>query len=157
MTDGIDSASGMTGMVGQLMHLKRYERPDGARMVRNRQNIMREVRELQRNRRKSLGDLLELNMPWFFAEPRYGIAALFVAFAALQYVGINARHSARSQTGIYTNPGTLTAYDRTTAPAYTSTNTISYPNLPGNVPLFQDNRFGRGDDVQFVGRIEAGQ
>lgn len=134
-------------LLRQLIHLKGYETPDPARMVRSKQNIMRSVRNASANKRKSLGDLLEINIPWFFAEPKYGIAALFVAFAGLQYVGINTRNAANSQTGIYTTDGTLASYAQVSA-----TNTISYPKLPDNLRLFPDG-YG-GGDIKFVEHIQ---
>ncbi|MCK5675691.1 MAG: hypothetical protein KAH99_01595, partial [Verrucomicrobia bacterium] len=89
-------------LLRQLFHLKVYENPDAARMIRNKQNIMRRVREASSRKHWSLADLLEVNIPWFFTEPKYGIAALFVVFAGLQYLGINSRNASQSHTGIYT-------------------------------------------------------
>ena len=129
-------------LLKQLMQLKRYETPETARMTRNKQNIMRMVRQANDNKRKSIGELLELSIPWFFTEPKYGIAALFVAFAALQYVGINAEHAALSQTGIYTSTGDLADYRNQDLGA--ATNSASYPSLPGNVPLFASPTGGDG-------------
>jgi hypothetical protein len=128
------------GLLKQLMHLKTYETPETARMTRNKQNIMREIRNAQANKRKSLGDLLELNMPWFFAEPKYGIAALFIAFVGLQYVGMHSRTSSQS-TGIYTS--TTPDYANPARPQVTiSTN--RYPQLPGNRALFDSPEGGDG-------------
>jgi hypothetical protein len=116
----------------QLMHLKNYEKPETARMTRNKQNIMREVRKAQASKRMNLGDVLEMNMPWFFAEPKYGIAALFLAFVGLQYAGIHSRTSYQS-TGIYSTANDLAAYAK--KPETVSTN--YYPRLPSNLPLFE--------------------
>lgn len=126
-------------LLRQLMHLKQYETPDATRMVRSRQNIMRTVRQAQAGKRKSLGDLLEINMPWFFADPKYGIAALFVAFVGLQYLGMNAQNSTRS-TGIYTTTSNLAAYGKPSG----NTTTNQYPRLPGNQPLFESPEGGDG-------------
>ena len=76
-------------LLQQLLHLKGYERPAVDRVAKNKQNIMRQVREANGRKAWSLSDLLEMNIPWFFAEPRYGIAALFLVFAALQFLGVN--------------------------------------------------------------------
>ena len=119
-------------LLQQLLHLKKYETPDAARMMRNRQNIMRTVRQAQSEKRKPLLDMLEINIPWFFSEPKYGIAALFVAFVGLQYVGINARNSATS-TGIYTSTGNIASFEQDDAGAVISNR---YPNLPSNYKLF---------------------
>jgi hypothetical protein len=126
-------------LLRQLMHLKRYETPETARMSRNKQNIMREVRQAQASKRKSLGDLIEISMPWFFAEPKYGIAALFVAFVGLQYLGMNAHNSSRS-TGIYTTASNMATYEQ----ASVNTTTNRYPRLPGNLPLFDSPEGGDG-------------
>ena len=134
-------------MLQQLLHLKNYETPDVARMTKNRQNIMREVREVSRRTRWSLGDLLEVNIPWFFAEPRYGIAALFVVFAGLQYWGASANKQTDGKTGIYVSRNDVPAYQQT---ASYVTNSISYPKLPKGLELYP-NQQGAGD-VKFVGR-----
>jgi hypothetical protein len=127
-------------LLQQLMHLKQYEKPEVARMTRNKQNITRLVREENSKKRKSIGDLLEMNIPWFFAEPRYGIAVLFVAFAGLQFLGSNAKIS-RNQTGIYTSTGPIAALDQGASYA---TNSISYPRMPDNLRLFASPAGGDG-------------
>ena len=133
----------------QLLHLKRYEAPDPSRMVRNKQNIMRMVRETNaRQHWWNLGDLLEAKMPWLFAEPRYGIAALFIIFAALQYAGVSSRQQAR--TGIYTAPAPKMATYKPSASV--RTNQFAYPELPSNIALFPNQR--NDDNIKFVGRIE---
>ncbi|MDF7807512.1 hypothetical protein P4E94_08700 [Pontiellaceae bacterium B12219] len=119
-------------LLQKLLHLKQYEVPEVARMTRNKQNIMRQVRQAQMEKRKPLLDLLELNIPWFFAEPKYGIAALFVAFVGLQYVGMNAKNSATS-TGIYTSTANVASFEQD-VPVNIVTN--RYPSLPSNYPLF---------------------
>lgn len=121
-------------LLKQLMHLKTYEMPETARMTRNKQNILREIRNTQSSRRMSFGDLLELNMPWLFAEPKYGIAALFIAFMGLQYAGIQTSTSSQS-TGIYTS--TTPDYASLGQPQATIA-TNRYPQLPGNRALFQN-------------------
>ncbi len=150
-SNNLETASGAPAdvLLRQLFHLKGYETPDPARMTRNRQNIMRQVREANSRRRWSLADLLEVNIPWFFAEPKYGIAALFIAFASLQYLGINTRNTSQNQTGIYAPDGSIAMAGQSTT---FSTNGISYPKLPDHLPLFPDRQ---GDDgVRFVGRID---
>jgi hypothetical protein len=123
-------------MLQDLFHLKRFETPDPSRMVRNKQNIMRQIRQESHNKRATVGDLIELNFPWLFAEPKYGVAILFVAFAGLQYLSVNARQAANSQTGIYTTPAAQFAeYQQ---PAAAVSNSIAYPEVPGNLRLFGD-------------------
>lgn len=147
-----DKSMEMTGgeygeeLLKQLFHLKRYEIPDASRMTRSKQNIMRHVREASRSKRKSLGDLLEINFPWFFAEPKYGVALLFVAFAGLQYLGVNARHAVQSDTGIYTtSTDRFAAYEQ---PSAAATNSAEYVDVTPGLRLFQ-NRQG-SDEVKWV-------
>ena len=118
-------------MLLKLFHLKGYERPDPARMVRSRQNIMRQIRETKA-RKWTLSDLLEVNIPWFFAEPRYGIAALFVVFAALQFWGVNAQKQMQADTDMYV-PSQEVAVAEASANIYT--NSITYPKLPKDLQL----------------------
>jgi hypothetical protein len=134
-------------MLQQMLHLKQFETPDAERMVKNRQNIMRQVREVSRQKRWSVGDLLEVNIPWFFAEPRYGIAALFVVFAGLQFWGANSQKNVNGKTGIYSSLNSAPAYEQN---AVISTNSISYPKLPDGLELFPNQR--GSSDIIFVGR-----
>lgn len=133
-------------LIVQLLHLKQYETPDASRMIKNKQNIMRLVREANSQKRKSFGERLEMNIPWFFSEPRYGIAALFVAFAALQFISHNHMKQMISQTGIYTNIATM---EQSTSVA---TNNYQYPSLPAGSKLFDNQQ--NNNDVKFVGRLE---
>jgi len=136
-------------LLRQLLHLKSYEVPDATRMIKHKQNIMRQVREASGKRRWSLSDLLEVNIPWFFAEPRYGIAALFIVFAGLQFWGVSSQKQAHNETGIYTSDSNIAVLNQRPV---LSTNSISYPKLPENLELFPDQQ---GDSaVKFVGRIE---
>ena len=136
-------------LLQQLFHLKGYESPDSARMIKNKQNIMRSVREVGGRKHWSLSDLLEVNIPWFFSEPRYGIAALFIVFAGLQFLGANTQKQARGKTGIYTSNSDIVMMDQSTV---LSTNRVSYPKLPDNLVLFPDQQGDAG--VKFVGRVE---
>lgn len=147
--DNLKTPPGGAGdeLLQKLFHLKSYEVPDPDRMTRNKQNIMRQVREVNSRARWDLFDLLEVNIPWFFAEPKYGIAALFVAFAGLQYLGASSRNMPDSRTGIYTASDQMASLERR---ATISTNTVSYPMLPDNLNLFPAQQ---GDDgIKFVGR-----
>lgn len=149
----MEAASGDSAdvLLQQLLHLKKYELPEPSRMVKSKQNIMRQVREVNSQKRWSLGDLLEVNVPWFFAEPRYGIALLFIVFAGLQFWGASSRELAQDKSGIYTSGGDIAAYEQTST---ISSNSISYPKLPSeNLQLFP--RTPAGDSsVRFVGRLE---
>ena len=132
----------------QLLHLKSFEAPTPARMSRSRQNIMREVRAIGSKKERTFGELLEMNIPWFFAEPRYGIAALFVLFAGLHFLGLQSQNTDR-KTGLYTAPSSEWA----SASTATSSNQVMYPKLPTNLALFPDPQ--RKEDVSFVGQFTA--
>jgi len=134
----------------QLLHLKTYETPDPNRMRRNQQNIMRRIRE-EKSKHWSLSELIEVNMPWFFAEPRYGIALLFVAFAMLQFWGSRINRSAVDREGLYDLlPSKVTTVEQLVGTVDNSTNTYSYPELPVEMHFF-DNPARNGGSVQFVG------
>lgn len=67
--------------LSRLLALKQFERPDEERTEKNIQNIMRTVRTVG-----NIPTLLlfpEKRLGWAFAQPRYGIAALFVLFLGL--------------------------------------------------------------------------
>ncbi len=135
--DNLEKTSGDPAdvLLQQLFHLKSYETPDAGRMTKNKQNIMRQVREASGRESWSLSDLLEVNIPWFFAEPRYGIAALFVVFATLQFWGVITQKQVQ---------GKIDAYPRNRAMAVAwqnaniYTNSISYPKVADNLNLFPD-------------------
>lgn len=67
--------------VAGLLALKTYERPDANRVEKNIQNIMRTVRTT--NNVPSLLLFPDKSFAWMFAQPRYGVAALFVLFLGL--------------------------------------------------------------------------
>ena len=67
--------------IAGLLALKTFERPDEDRAEKNIQNIMREVRAT--DRAPSLLLFPDKSFAWMFAQPRYGVAALFVLFLGL--------------------------------------------------------------------------
>lgn len=67
--------------IAGLLALKTYERPDKVRAEKNMQNIMRAVRSTDRT--PSLLIFPDKSAAWMFAQPRYGVAALFVIFLGL--------------------------------------------------------------------------
>jgi hypothetical protein len=64
-----------------LLALKTYERPEKERAEKSIQNIMREVRSA--DRMPSLLLFPDKSFAWMFAQPRYGVAALFIIFLGL--------------------------------------------------------------------------
>ncbi len=64
-----------------LLALKKFERPDVDRTEKNIQNTMRAVRATSNV--PSLLLFPDKSFAWMFAQPRYGVAALFVIFLGL--------------------------------------------------------------------------
>lgn len=135
-------------LLTKLLYLKSYETPSEERMLRNRRNIMREIREVDR-RRWSWDQLLEMKLPWLFAEPRYGLAMLFVVFAGLQFWSHQVQQKDRGSNGLYTaaDAGPRAVYN-TAAVAAGPTNQVVYTEVPRNFQVFP----GAGGDssIQFV-------
>lgn len=67
--------------IAGLLALKAYERPDAARVKKTIQSTMRIVRETSNI--PSLLLLPDKGSSWFFTQPRYGIAALFLIFLGM--------------------------------------------------------------------------
>jgi len=72
-TEGLDIAG--------LLALKAFEHPDADRIKKNVQSTMRAVRAA--HEQPSLHFFPDKSLAWMFAQPRYGIAALFVLFLGL--------------------------------------------------------------------------
>ncbi len=67
--------------ISGLLALKAYECPAEDRVEKNIQNIMREVRTT--NNAPSLLFFPDKSFGWMFAQPRYGVVALFIVFLGL--------------------------------------------------------------------------
>jgi len=67
--------------VKELLILKAYARPDRDRIEKNIENIMHAVRSA--HKRPSLHHFPDKSLTWMFAQPRYGVAALFLIFLGL--------------------------------------------------------------------------
>jgi hypothetical protein len=148
---GMDEGGADDVLLGKLLHLKGYEVPDASRQIRSKQNIMRRVRQTER-KDWSLEHLLELHIPWFFAEPRYGIALLLVVFAGLQFLGSGKVKSGGQGEAYATYPTQVNPSVSLYATA--STNQVSYPELPEELKFFPSPA-GSGQAI-FVGqRIET--
>ncbi len=72
-------ASGLD--IAGLLALKAFERPGAERIEKNIQCTMQAVRAA--HKRPSLHYFPDKSLGWMFAQPRYGIAALFVIFLGL--------------------------------------------------------------------------
>ncbi len=111
-----------------LLALKTYERPDGIRVEKNIQNIMREVRTT--NQMPSLLFFPDKSLGWMFAQPRYGVAALFILFLGLHLLE-RPVPGASAGTAMLKVPGT--------AEAVAAAGTNHQPNaaaVPGLTPLY---------------------
>ncbi len=75
-TEGLDIAG--------LLALKTYEHPDAERIEKNVQSTLQAVRAA--HKRPTLHFFPDKSAAWMFAQPRYGIAALFVVFLGLHLV-----------------------------------------------------------------------
>lgn len=65
-----------------LLSLKTFERPSETRIEKNIKNTMQAVRAA--HKLPSLHFFPDKSTAWMFAQPRYGIAALFILFLGLQ-------------------------------------------------------------------------
>ncbi|HKL21240.1 MAG TPA: hypothetical protein VJ904_05500 [Tichowtungia sp.] len=68
--------------IAGLLALKAFERPDADRTEKNIQSTLQAVRAA--HKRPSLHFFPDKSTAWMFAQPRYGIAALFILFLGLQ-------------------------------------------------------------------------
>jgi hypothetical protein len=68
--------------IAGLLSLKTFERPDEARIEKNIKSTMQAVRVAHKS--PSLLLFPDKSTAWMFAQPRYGVAALFILFLGLQ-------------------------------------------------------------------------
>ena len=82
----------------KILHLKRYESADKERMLQNLQNIKREVRSLQAERKSPIRDWLKAYWGEVCAEPKYGLALALIVFffSIIQVVGVDRTNSEMS-------------------------------------------------------------
>jgi hypothetical protein len=67
--------------IAGLLALKAFEHPDAKRIEKNVQSTMQAVRAA--HKRPTLHLFPDKSAAWMFAQPRYGIAALFILFLCL--------------------------------------------------------------------------
>jgi len=67
--------------IKELLLLKAYARPDTQRVEKNIENIMHSVRAA--NKKPTLHHFPDKSLGWMFAQPRYGVALLFILFFGL--------------------------------------------------------------------------
>jgi len=114
--------------ISGLLELKKYERPDASRVEKNIQNTMRAVRSTSNI--PSLLIFPDKSFAWMFAQPRYGIAALFVLFLGLHLLKRPMPGATGSPVAVINNasePEIMTSGD---------TNQLKAATLPGIEPPF---------------------
>lgn len=112
--------------IAGLLALKKYERPDPFRAEKNIQNILRTV-----NTTGNVPSLLlfpDKSLAWMFAQPRYGIAALFIIFLGLHLLD---RPMPAASVG---TSSALEAPSIGSALADIATNQLRAADFPGTVP-----------------------
>lgn len=113
--------------IERLLVLKRFERPNKERTEKNIQNIMRAVRTTSNV--PSLLIFPDKSFTWMFAQPRYGVAALFVLFLGLHLLDRPMPVAAGSPVAVIKAPGVeiMTPVD---------TNGLKAATIPGITPAF---------------------
>ncbi len=110
-----------------LLALKVYERPGKDRVEKNIENVMRAVRTA--HKKPSLHHFPDKSMGWMFAQPRYGVAALFLLF-----LGLHLLDRPLSDAPIGTTPIKMEASTEMELPPL-STNLPPAITLPGITPV----------------------
>lgn len=113
--------------IAGLLALKKYERPEEARIEKNIQNIMRTVRST--SNMPSLLLFPDKSFAWMFAQPRYGIAALFVLFLGLHLLDRPMPVSSANPLAVIKEPGAEMI-------ASVDTNRLKAASVPGIEPPF---------------------
>jgi hypothetical protein len=121
----ITEASGLD--IAGLLALKKYERPDAGRSEKNIQGIMRAVRTT--SNMPSLLLFPDKSFAWMFAQPRYGVAALFVLFLGLHLLDRPMPVSSGGPVAVIKAPGVEMM-------ASVDTNQLNAAAVPGIKPPF---------------------
>ncbi len=119
--------------IAGLLALKAFEHPDAEHIEKNVQTTMQAVRAS--HKQPSLHFFPDKSPAWMFAQPRYGIAALFVIFLGLhllqrpmpdQQIGVGAVEEPGVEMDmasvVQTNqaPSTIPAMSKSSLPVYSS-------------------------------------
>jgi hypothetical protein len=113
--------------IAGLLELKKFERPEARRTEKNIQNIMRTVRTT--NNVPSLLFFPDKSFAWMFAQPRYGIAALFVIFLGMNLLN-------RPSSGLTASPAPIIKMPGPEIIASVDTNQLKAAAIPGIKPAF---------------------
>ncbi len=113
--------------IAGLLALKTYERPDGGRCEKNIQNIMRTVRTT--NNAPTLLFFPDKSFAWMFAQPRYGVAALFIIFLGLHLLD-------RPVSAVPPGAANLERPEPAAAITLAGTNQLNAAGVPGIAPAY---------------------
>lgn len=113
--------------IAGLLALKTYERPEANRVEKNIQNIMRAVRTADRT--PSLLLFPDKSFAWMFAQPRYGVAVLFLLFLGLHLLDRPMPVATVGPVAIIRDPGAEMI-------ASVNTNQQKTATIPGIAPAF---------------------
>ena len=109
-----------------LLALKTFERPDENRIEKNIHSTMQAVRAA--HKQPSLHLFPDKSTAWMFAQPRYGIAALFVLFLGLHLMQRSMPTVSVGSAGVIEEPGTeldlASVVDTNTPPSVTIPATV---------------------------------
>lgn len=119
--------------IAGLLALKTYERPEAPRVEKNIQNIMRVVRTA--DRMPSLLLFPDKSFAWMFAQPRYGVAALFVLFLGLHLLD-------RPLPAASLGTGVLKTSELVEAVTAAGTNQLKAVEVPGVAPTVYSSLAG---------------
>lgn len=111
--------------ISGLLALKAYEQPDEARVEKNIQNTMRAVRTTTND--PTLLLFPDKSFGWMVAQPRYGIAALFVIFLGMSMLNRPLPSARPGSSPILKGPGAEIA-------AAIGTNGFGKTPVPGITP-----------------------
>jgi hypothetical protein len=121
-----ETSAGVELDISRLLALKTYERPDPARVEKNIQNVMRAVRNT--DQLPTLLHFPDKSLAWMVAQPRYGIAALFIIFLGLHLLERPLPVATSAGTAMLKAPGTAEAV------AAAGTNQVQSVAVPGLAP-----------------------
>ncbi len=129
--------------VAGLLALKAYERPDESRVEKNIQNTMRAVRTT--NNDPTLLLFPDKSFGWMVAQPRYGIAALFVIFLGMNMLTRPLPSATPSSSPILKGPGAEIAaalgtngFKKTLVPGITPQAFNTLVGLPSPFPSYTE-------------------
>lgn len=113
--------------IARLLALKAFERPDPKQLEKDVEKTMNAVRAA--HKRPSLHFFPDKSTTWMFAQPRYGIAALFILFLGLHILNTPMPTEVVGSATVE-EPGIDVAN-------ITGTNDVQSVDVPGIEPVYQ--------------------